>query len=180
MVATPTRRRFHGGGQAAHPDIGRCVYRAGQPGALLRTEGLCASNLMTWCRQRTEGVLSALTPQKRAERHRTGIRCGPGMRPSARRTPGCSRGSNRPSSSLMYKKSHRSWAGRSILPRKEGAPDGRYAVASHRWLLSFAFSWSIPQREPLIQNSTDFSITSLLACWPLVIIGVHNVTAPDS
>ena len=36
----------------------------GSLGALLRTEGLYASNLTTWRRQRTDGVLSALTPQK--------------------------------------------------------------------------------------------------------------------
>ena len=35
-------------------------------------------------------------------------------------------------------------------------------LLSHRWLLVFAFPWSIPRREPLIQNSTDFSITSNL------------------
>ena len=29
VVATAT---LHGGGQAAHPEIGRCLYRGGQPG----------------------------------------------------------------------------------------------------------------------------------------------------
>ena len=37
----------------------------GSLGALLRAEGLYASNLTPWRRQRTEGVRSALTPQKR-------------------------------------------------------------------------------------------------------------------
>lgn len=40
----------------------------GSLGALLRTEGLYASNLTTWRRQRTDGVLSALTPQKRGRK----------------------------------------------------------------------------------------------------------------
>ncbi len=35
-------------------------------GALLRAEGLYASNLTTWRRQRTEGMLLALTPHKRS------------------------------------------------------------------------------------------------------------------
>ena len=40
----------------------------GSLGALLRAEGLYASHLTTWRRQRTEGVLSALTPQKRGRK----------------------------------------------------------------------------------------------------------------
>jgi hypothetical protein len=37
----------------------------GSLGALLRREGLYASNLNTWRKQRERGVLSALTPKKR-------------------------------------------------------------------------------------------------------------------
>lgn len=38
---------------------------SGDLGKLLRREGLYASNLTTWRRQREEGVLSALRPRKR-------------------------------------------------------------------------------------------------------------------
>ena len=37
-------------------------------GALLRREGLYASNLNTWRHQRERGVLSALTPKKRGRK----------------------------------------------------------------------------------------------------------------
>ena len=40
----------------------------GQRGALLRREGLYSSNLTTWKRQRAEGVLHALSPQKRGRK----------------------------------------------------------------------------------------------------------------
>lgn len=40
----------------------------GSLGALLRREGLYASNLNTWKRQRTQGVLSGLTPKKRGRK----------------------------------------------------------------------------------------------------------------
>ncbi len=40
----------------------------GSLGALLRREGLYASNLKTWRRQRDEGVLSALKPKKRGRK----------------------------------------------------------------------------------------------------------------
>jgi transposase len=43
----------------------------GQLGALLRREGLYHSNLITWCRQREEGTLSALTPKKRGRKAQT-------------------------------------------------------------------------------------------------------------
>ena len=42
--------------------------RGGSLGALRRAEGLYSSHLTTWRRQRTEGVLSALTPQKRGRK----------------------------------------------------------------------------------------------------------------
>jgi transposase-like protein len=40
----------------------------GSLGALLRREGLYASNLNTWCHQRERGALSALTPKKRGRK----------------------------------------------------------------------------------------------------------------
>ena len=40
----------------------------GQLGALLRREGLYHSNLITWCRQREEGTLKALSPKKRGRK----------------------------------------------------------------------------------------------------------------
>ena len=40
----------------------------GQLGALLRREGLYSSNLTTWRRQRDEGLLRAMTPQKRGRK----------------------------------------------------------------------------------------------------------------
>lgn len=40
----------------------------GKLGELLRREGLYASNLTTWRRQRDEGVLSALKPKKRGRK----------------------------------------------------------------------------------------------------------------
>lgn len=41
---------------------------SGDLGALLRREGLYASNLTTWRQQRERGVLSALTPKKRGRK----------------------------------------------------------------------------------------------------------------
>jgi len=41
---------------------------AGQVGALLRREGLYSSHLTTWRRQRDEGVLKGLSPQKRGRK----------------------------------------------------------------------------------------------------------------
>ena len=43
---------------------------AGQVGALLRREGLYSSHLTTWRRQRDEGVLKGLSPQKRGRKRK--------------------------------------------------------------------------------------------------------------
>lgn len=40
----------------------------GQMGALLRREGLYSSNLTTWRRQREQGILNAVSPQKRGRK----------------------------------------------------------------------------------------------------------------
>jgi transposase-like protein len=45
----------------------RCT-QAGQLGELLRREGLYASHLTTWRRQRDEGALAALGPRKRGRK----------------------------------------------------------------------------------------------------------------
>lgn len=45
----------------------RCT-EYGQLGALLRREGLYASHLKTWRRQRDDGILRGLTPKKRGRK----------------------------------------------------------------------------------------------------------------
>jgi transposase len=47
----------------------RCT-QPGQIGALLREEGLYSSNLTSWRRQRDNGVLKALSPQKRGRKNK--------------------------------------------------------------------------------------------------------------
>jgi transposase-like protein len=68
VVATPTRRRFTAENKLRILKMADACTAVGSLGALLRSEGLYASNLTTWRRQRTEGVLSALTPQKRGRK----------------------------------------------------------------------------------------------------------------
>jgi transposase-like protein len=68
VVATPTRRRFTAADKLRILKLADACTAVGSLGTLLRTEGLYASNLATWRRQRTEGVLSALTPQKRGRK----------------------------------------------------------------------------------------------------------------
>ncbi|MBI5854277.1 MAG: transposase [Nitrospirae bacterium] len=68
VVARPTRRRFTAEDKLRILKLADACTAGGSLGALLRAEGLYASNLTTWRRQRTEGVLSALTPQKRGRK----------------------------------------------------------------------------------------------------------------
>ena len=68
VAATPTRRRFTAENTLRILKVADVCTAGGSLGARLRTEGLYASNLTTWRRQRTEGVLSALTPQKRSRK----------------------------------------------------------------------------------------------------------------
>jgi transposase-like protein len=68
VVARPTRRRFTAEDKLRILKLADACPAVGSLGALLRTEGLYASNLATWRRQRTEGVLSALTPLKRGRK----------------------------------------------------------------------------------------------------------------
>jgi transposase-like protein len=68
VVATPTRRRFTAEDKLRILKLADACTAVGSLGALLRSEGLYASNLTAWRRQRTEGVLSALTPEKRGRK----------------------------------------------------------------------------------------------------------------
>ncbi len=68
VVAMPTRRRFTAENKLRILKLADACTAVGSLGALLRAEGLYASNLTTWRRQRTDGVLSALTPQKRGRK----------------------------------------------------------------------------------------------------------------
>ena len=68
VVATPTRRRFTAEDKLRILKLADACTAVGSLGALLRAEGLYSSHLTTWRRQRTEGVLSALTPQKRGRK----------------------------------------------------------------------------------------------------------------
>jgi transposase-like protein len=68
VVARPTRRRFTAEDKLRILQLADACTAGGSLGALLRAEGLYASNLTTWRRQRTEGVLSALMPQKRGRK----------------------------------------------------------------------------------------------------------------
>lgn len=68
VVARPTRRRFTAADKLRLLKLADACTAVGSLGALLRAEGLYASNLTTWRRQRTEGTLSALTPQTRGRK----------------------------------------------------------------------------------------------------------------
>ena len=68
VVARPTRRRFTAEDKLRILTLADACTAVGSLGALLRAEGLYASHLTTWRRQRTEGVLSALMPQKRGRK----------------------------------------------------------------------------------------------------------------
>ena len=64
----PTRRRFTAEYKLRILTLADACTEAGSLGALLRREGLYASNLNTWRHQRERGVLSALTPKKRGRK----------------------------------------------------------------------------------------------------------------
>ncbi len=68
VVARPTRRRFTAADKLRILKLADACTAVGGLGGLLRAEGLYASTFTTWRRQRTEGVLSALTPQKRGRK----------------------------------------------------------------------------------------------------------------
>ena len=64
----PVRRRFTAEYKLRILTLADACSDPGSLGALLRREGLYASNLNTWRHQRERGVLSALTPKKRGRK----------------------------------------------------------------------------------------------------------------
>jgi transposase-like protein len=65
VVARPVRRRFTAEYKGSILDQADVAQDSGAIGALLRREGLYSSHLGTWRRQRKQGELDALRPQKR-------------------------------------------------------------------------------------------------------------------
>jgi transposase len=67
VVVRPTRRRFSAEYKVRIlAEADQCAN--GQVGGLLRREGLYASHLTTWRRQRAAGQLAALAPRKRGRK----------------------------------------------------------------------------------------------------------------
>ena len=62
------RRRFTAEYKLRILTLADACIEPGSFGALLRREGLYASNLNTWRHQREQGVLSGLTPKKRGRK----------------------------------------------------------------------------------------------------------------
>lgn len=62
------RRRFTAEYKLRILKLADACINPGSLGALLRREGLYASNLNTWRHQRDRGILSALTPKKRGRK----------------------------------------------------------------------------------------------------------------
>ena len=65
MIAKPRRRRFTAEYKRSIIDQADAAQDRGAGGALLRREGLYASHLTTWRRQRKQGEIDALTAKKR-------------------------------------------------------------------------------------------------------------------
>ena len=65
VIARPRRRSFTAAYKRSILDQAEAAQDSGSIGALLRREGLYSSHLTTWKRQRKQGELDALTPQKR-------------------------------------------------------------------------------------------------------------------
>jgi transposase-like protein len=65
VTARPQRRRFTAEYKRSILDEAEAAQNSGAIGALLRREGLYASHLTTWKRQRKQGEIDALTPKKR-------------------------------------------------------------------------------------------------------------------
>jgi transposase-like protein len=68
VPAKAVRRRFTAANKLRILKLAEACTVPGSLGALLRREGLYSSNLTAWRRQRDEGTLSALTPQKRGRK----------------------------------------------------------------------------------------------------------------
>ena len=65
VVESAMRRRFSAEYKLRILQLADSCTEPGSLGVLLRREGLYASNLTTWRRQRDEGALEALSPKKR-------------------------------------------------------------------------------------------------------------------
>jgi transposase-like protein len=68
VPAKPARRRFTAADKLRILRLADTCTVPGSLGALLRREGLYASNLTTWRRQRDAGTLAALTPKQRGRK----------------------------------------------------------------------------------------------------------------
>jgi transposase-like protein len=68
VPAKAVRRRFTAADKLRLLRLSDACTVPGSLGALLRKEGLYASNLTTWRRQRDAGTLSALTPKQRGRK----------------------------------------------------------------------------------------------------------------
>ena len=132
VIATPTRRRFTAADKLRILKLADACTAGGSLGALLRAEGLYSSHLTTWRRQRTEGVLSALTPQKRGRKVSA-------QHPLRAENETLRKENARLSTRLkqaeliidVQKKVSEILASRWRRPRKAGASDGRHAIPVH-------------------------------------------------
>lgn len=70
VMQTPLRRRFSAEYKLRILRLADTCTEQGSLGTLLRREGLYASNLKTWRRQRDAGTLEALEPKKRGRKPR--------------------------------------------------------------------------------------------------------------
>lgn len=68
VLEKPQRRRFTAAYKMKVLDEADKCKDSGQIGALLRREGLYSSNLTVWRRQKKEGILTGLSPQKRGRK----------------------------------------------------------------------------------------------------------------
>lgn len=68
VLEKPHRRRFTAAYKMRILEEADKCKDSGQVGALLRREGLYFSNLTTWRRQKEEGILTGLSPQKRGRK----------------------------------------------------------------------------------------------------------------
>ena len=69
VVERAMRRKFGAEYKLRILKLADSCTEPGSLGVLLRREGLYASNLTTWRRQRDEGTLEALSPKKRGPKH---------------------------------------------------------------------------------------------------------------